>query len=192
MNFEQGKIHKTFQTKSGKECVLRWARQDDAEQLRDFINELAEEDTYILFSPGDNMTLEAETEFLQNNLKKDADKKSSFIVAEIDGKIVGTTDIRLDEHGRRRSEHVAIFGISVLKDFRGEGLGRELMAIALDHAQNFLNDIRLIKLNAFADNELAIDLYKKSGFRTIGTVPGAYLFKGKYSDEVTMIKEIHK
>lgn len=190
MQFEEGKIHKTFQTKSGKTCTLRWARQDDVHQLMDFINELAEEDTYIIFSPGDNMSLEAETEFLKVNLAKDAEKRGSFVVAETDGKIIGTTDIRLDEHGRKRSEHVAIFGISILSDYRGEGIGKELMTIALDHAQNFLEGIRLVKLQAFSENEPAIKLYEKFGFRTIGEIPGAYLFKGKYSDEVTMIKEL--
>lgn len=155
-----------------------------------FINELAEEDTYIVFSPGDNMSLEAETEFLNGNLSKDAQKRGSFVVAEIDGKIIGTTDIRLDEHGRKRSDHVAVFGISILSKYRGEGIGKELMSIALDHAQNFLEGIRLIKLHAFKENDPAIKLYEKFGFRTVGEVPSAYLFKGKYSDEVTMIKEL--
>jgi len=192
MEFEPGKIHKTFQTKSGKDCIIRWAKKDDVGQLKDFINELAEEDTFIIFSPGDNMSLEAETEFLENNLKKDAVRKGSFIVAEIDGKIVGTTDVRLDEHGRKRSEHVAIFGISVSAKYRGEGLGNELMKMALDHAQNFLQNIRLVRLTAFAENHTAISLYKKHGFKEAGIIPGAYLREGKYSDEVSMYKELTK
>lgn len=192
MQFEAGKTHRNFQTRSGNTCVLRWARESDVEQLRDFINELAEEDTYIPFSPGDNMTLEDEEEFLKSNLEKDARRNGSFIVAEIDGQIVGTTDIRIHELGRKRSQHVAVFGISVLSAYRGEGVGNELMTLALEHAETFLENIRLLRLTVFGDNMNAIALYNKHGFEEAGRVPGVYLRKGKYSDEVTMIKEIWK
>ena len=87
MEFKAGKVHKTFQTKSGKACVIRWAKWDDLQQLTDFINEIAQEDTYISFSPEDDVTLEFESKFLSSVLSDGSLRRASYIVAEIDVRI---------------------------------------------------------------------------------------------------------
>jgi hypothetical protein len=65
MKFESGKVHKTFQTKDGRMCSLRWASDADLEQLTNFINEIAAEDTFVPYSPTDRETLETEAVWLK-------------------------------------------------------------------------------------------------------------------------------
>ncbi|MBP7018259.1 GNAT family N-acetyltransferase [Candidatus Saccharibacteria bacterium] len=190
MEFKTGKVHKTFATKSGKTCIIRWAKWDDLQQLTDFINEIAQEDTYISFSPEDDVTLEFESKFLSSVLSDGSLRRASYIVAEIEGNIVGASGVSLETKSRARSRHVASFGISILEQYRGEGIGDSLIEIAIIHAQDFLEDIKLITLTAFAENKPAIGLYEKHGFKQVGKIPNALFRKNSYSDEIIMIKEL--
>ena len=109
---------------------------------------------------------------------------------DVGGRIVGTSSIELDSHGRQRALHVAVFGITILKQYRGDGIGKQFMETMIEHSKTYLDNIKLIKLSAFADNKTALGLYEKFGFYQVGRVPNAYLRKGEYTDEVTMVKEL--
>ncbi len=190
MEFKAGKVHKTFQTKSGKACVIRWTKWDDLQQLTDFINKIAQEDAFLPYSPIDKETLESESKFLASALTDGSTKKGSFVVAEVDGRIVGASDVRTQTRSRDRSKHVVVFGIIISKKYRGEGIGGHLITTVLDHAENFLEGIKLVTLTAFAENEPAVNLYKKHGFVEVGKIPNALYRKNSYSDEIIMIKEL--
>jgi putative acetyltransferase len=111
-------------------------------------------------------------------------------VAEVDGKIVGAAEVKRDLLGKSRTHHVAIFGISILSEARGMGLGHELTQMCIDHASSYLEGIKLITLTAFSDNDRALSLYEKYGFKEVGRVPNAYFRKNQYSDQVIMAKEL--
>ncbi len=190
MQFEEGKVHKTIRTNSGAECTLRWARKDDLEQLLNFINEMAEEDTYIPYSPDDKETPESEEKWLSWTLNACSKGDESYIVAEVGGKIVGAAEIKRDLVGKSRTRHIATFGITILSEARGMGIGHALIQLCIDHATSFLEDIKMITLNAFSDNDRALALYEKYGFQEVGRVPNAYFRKNQYSDQVIMAKEL--
>ena len=186
MKFETGKVHRKLLLDDGRECLIRWATWDDLEQLTAYINELAQEDAFVFYSPVDKETLETESKFLSGALTDGSLGIGSFLVVEVDGKIIGTGGVRIDESGKSRTRHRTTFGISILDGYRGKGIGSAMMEISIDHARNFLENISLITLTAFADNHPAINLYKKYGFVEVGRLEKAYYRQEKYWDEISM------
>lgn len=65
---------------------------------------------------------------------------------------------------RRRMSHRAEIGISVAKDYWGMGIGSTLMAALLSFAKE--RGIRQLNLEVRSDNERAIRLYEKFGFKS--------------------------
>ncbi len=190
MEFKSGKIHKTLQIPDGRECRIRWATWDDLTELTNFINAIAQEDTWVAYSPVDSETLESEAKFLSSALTDGSLKKGSFLVAEVEGKIIGTGGPRLETTGRDRSKHIASFGISILADYRGFGVGSALMEVSIDHTKNFLLVIEKMILTVFSGNEVAQNLYKKYGFNEYGRLENGLKKDGKYYDQIYMEKAL--
>lgn len=70
------------------EVLIRSAREDDAEALLDFVPKVDAETDFLLREPGEfDFTLEAEREFLKQTVES---PRNLFLVATVDGRIVGT------------------------------------------------------------------------------------------------------
>lgn len=190
MKFVEGLVHKELTTKTGLSCAIRWPKKEDLRQLTDFINEIAKEDTYVAYGPSDHETLESEAKWLDATLVSCNNGGESYVVAEIDDKIVGVAEIKRDMSGKSRTHHVASFGITILAKARGIGIGNQLIATCLEHATSYLDEIKIIKLTAFSENTRALELYRKFGFIEIGRIKNALFRQNKYSDQVIMVKEI--
>jgi len=50
--------------------------------------------------------------------------------------------------------------------------------------------LKSVKLEVFENNEPAIALYEKMGYKITGRVPGAILYKGEYIDSLIMTKKL--
>jgi len=104
------------------------------------------------------MTVEQEREFLEGTF---ADKGKLAIIAEHGGNIIGFLDFH--NGNKLRIRHQGSLGMSVLAEFRGEGVGKSLLMELLEWAR--ANPIiEKVCLEVFAENETAIGLYKKLGF----------------------------
>jgi L-phenylalanine/L-methionine N-acetyltransferase len=88
------------------------------------------------------------------------------LVALVDGRVVGNLGLHIQQTPRRRD--VGEIGMSVHDDFQGRGVGTALMAAMVDLADNWLG-LRRIELEVWTDNEPAIHLYEKFGFKIEGT-----------------------
>lgn len=86
-----------------------------------------------------------------------------------------------------RRRHCAWLGMVVRDDWQGKGVGTELMKVALDLADNWLNYERL-DLTVFTDNEPALRLYRKFGFEIEGTHRRYAFRNGQYVDAHTMAR----
>jgi len=85
----------------------------NAKKFQVFINSLIKEEAKILMNK--KLTLKEEKEFLERMLKGIKDKIRVFLVAEHDGKIVGTTSIELN---RWRKNHIGNSALQSLKVIR--------------------------------------------------------------------------
>ncbi len=80
--------------------------------------------------------------------------------------------------------HVGSLGIIVQKKFRDLGIGFNLIDIAIRESKR-LNKEKII-LSTFLDNERALYLYKKIGFKTAGIRKKQFYIDTNYYDEVLM------
>jgi RimJ/RimL family protein N-acetyltransferase len=106
-------------------------------------------------------------------------------VAELRGEIIGTVRLFAGMCGFK-DRHVAELGIFVLPPYRGHGIGKLLMAYALDWAAS--QDLQKIMLNVFATNHRAIHMYERFGFVLEGKRKMQYNIGGEYVDEILMAK----
>ncbi|ASV85312.1 acetyltransferase domain protein [Ochrobactrum quorumnocens] len=108
--------------------------------------------------------------------------KHIVIVATLDGKIVGSCDIRRAD-GRRI--HAGTIGIGVHDDYHGQGIGTGLMREIIDVADNWLN-LQRLDLTVFADNLHAIQLYENFGFEREGVLRSDAFRDGQFVDCILM------
>jgi putative acetyltransferase len=107
------------------------------------------------------------------------------LVAELDGRVVGSLGLHLESSPRRR--HCGGIGMAVHDDFQGRGLGTALLAAILDLADRWLG-LRRIELSVYTDNAAAIHLYKKFGFVIEGTARRYAFRDGAYVDAYAMAR----
>lgn len=101
------------------------------------------------------------------------DRNTHALVAELDGKLVASASLRVG-YGKRR--HTGDVGIGVQDEYVGKGIGRALMEVLLDLADNYLG-LKRVELDVIADNEVAIHLYESLGFEREG-IKRCALFRG--------------
>ena len=110
---------------------------------------------------------------------------STSLVALRDGKVLGHLMMGIDPHIRRR--HIAWFGIWVRDDAQGLGMGSQLLAAAIDLADNWQN-IHRLEITVYVDNEAAIALYRKFGFEVEGEGKDYAFRDGRYVNAYFMAR----
>ena len=98
--------------------------------------------------------------------------------------IVGMIGLHLVQPGLRRA-HVRGLGISVAKDWQGQGVGQRLMEAAMHWADNWAGILR-IELTVLVDNQRAIALYERHGFVQEGRMRSHILRDGVFADTYMM------
>lgn len=176
-----------FKSKSGKKIIVRDIAPDDVDRLFGYITELGMEDTYIHANPQSLITYEEELEYVTDSIKKIANKQMIKLLAFFEDELIGIVDVTVQP---RRMQHVGRLGITIKKAYRGDGIGKQLMRIAIIGAEASLN-LNQIILGCFANNAVGLALYNTLGFKEYGRLPKAVQRQGKYIDEVLLHKEIN-
>jgi ribosomal protein S18 acetylase RimI-like enzyme len=107
-------------------------------------------------------------------------KKYNFVVAEIDGKIVGIASYQV--HGLPKHQVAELDRIVVLPEFRGKGIAKQLFDFLVKEANKFYEQqgfrLRKLYLLTHGDNIHAHEFYKKLGFKTEASLKD-HFYKGK-------------
>ncbi|GHO45518.1 GNAT family N-acetyltransferase [Ktedonospora formicarum] len=171
--------------KNGLLLTLRDAEPDDAERLLVYVEQIAGESDNVTMGPGEfGMSVEDERVYL----KQIAEIPTSlYLIAEIEGEIVGTLSFSA---GRRpRVRHVGEFGTSVLRKYWNLGIGHHMLMYLLDWARG-TGIIRKINLRVRVDNLPAIHLYEKCGFVHEGRVSRELYIHGQFVGVFVMGMEL--
>ena len=113
-------------------------------------------------------------------------KADVLLLAERGGEVVGSAGLHPANPSLRR-RHAMFLGISVVKEAQGQGVGTALMQALCDYADRWAHVLRL-ELTVFADNAVAIALYRKFGFELEGTHRAYALRDGVYADALAMAR----
>ena len=155
--------------KNGSVAVLRNGVEADGSVVFDNFNQTHAETDYLLSYPDENsFDAEQEGQFLA---QKTASDNEIEIVAFVDGKVAGTAGI--DAVGTKyKVRHRAEFGISLLKEYWGLGIGRALTEACIQCAKEA--GYAQLELTVVAENTRAIALYQKAGFVEYGRNPRGF------------------
>lgn len=180
------KYEQTILLNNGKEALIRNADESDGNAVFEIFNRTHEETDYLLSYPDENsFGPEQEAQFLK---EKAISPNETELIAIVDGKIVATAGI--EAVGKKyKVKHRADFGISVLKEYWGLGLGKALTEACIQCAKDA--GYEQVELNVVAENDRAISLYRSFGFVEYGRNPRGFNSKiAGYQELVYMLLEL--
>ena len=138
----------------------------------------------MLLEPGERGQTD---DTLRARLTAQAPGGSFDLVAEGDGSaLIGWLAVEILPY--RRARHVGYLVLGVDETAIGRGLGRGLLAAAVEESRT--RDVRRLELTVMTDNLRAIGLYLRSGFEMEGVRRRAVLRGGALVDEYYMGRSI--
>jgi putative acetyltransferase len=178
-----GQFHSKAPLANGEPVTLRGPNWNDLDDLTGYINGLVKEGAQI--TKTDLVTREAEAEWLGERLSEIENGHVIMLVAEVDGKVVSVGEVGLLTGER---SHTGYLGIGVAKKARRLGLGKIMMDALLGLARK--TGLKILILDVYATNAIAIRLYEKVGFKEAGRIPKGLLRNGHFIDLVRMTTEL--
>ena len=165
--------------------TVRPADPGDAEALTRLAEAVsAEPEAWLISVDGDWRSVGDERRYLK--ALRRYPHAAVFVAEAEDGTLVGRLSLARDAHPA--SAHVADLGLMVAADARRQGVGRALLAAAVDWARS--SGVRKIELHVFPWNEAGIKLYERFGFVQEGYRRNHYLRGDEYVDAILMAYEL--
>jgi RimJ/RimL family protein N-acetyltransferase len=161
------------------EFVVRRATPADAAALVALGRLVSAEPEGWLITDGDWRGVSDERRYLRA-IRRSADA-AVFVAAAAPG-VVGRLSLARDSHPA--SAHVADLGLMVAPSYRRRGIGRALLARAVEWGR--AAGIEKLELHVFPHNEPAIRLYESFGFEREGLRRAHYRRGGELMDAVLM------
>jgi ribosomal protein S18 acetylase RimI-like enzyme len=141
------------------------------------LDSVARERRYLAFLEAP--PIESTRAFVLNNIKRG---HPQFVAVSAEGEVVGWCDVT--PMSSPTQAHRGVFGVGLLPQFRGQGIGTRLTKKALAAARAF--GLHRVELTVREHNTGAIELYKKEGFEIEGVQRDAVLVDGMYENVVCM------
>jgi RimJ/RimL family protein N-acetyltransferase len=165
-----------------RDFIVRPAEPSDAESLVRLAEAVsAEPGGWLITTDGEWRSVGEERRYLRAVRRYD---HAAVLVAErsSDGAVVGRLSVARDTHPA--SAHVADLGLMVAREARRRGVGRALLAAAVDWAR--ASGVRKLELHVFPWNVPAIQLYEGFGFEREGYRKAHYHRAGEDVDAILM------
>ena len=177
------KYEQKITLKNGKEALLRNGGAVDGAAVFECFNQTHAETDYLLSYPDENsFDAEQEAAFLEGKTKSPNEIE---IVAIVDGKVAGTAGIEA-VGSKDKVKHRAEFGIGILREYWGLGLGKALTQACIQCAREagYLQ----LELNVVAENTAALSLYRGLGFEEFGRNPMGFLSRAAGFQELVSMR----
>jgi len=161
----------------GEKVYLSPMFLDDLEQYTRWMNDF--EVTRYLGQAAKCISMENERKILESLA---SDGHNYAVVLKDEDRLIGNASLFDIQHIHQRAE-IGLF-IGEAKD-RCKGYGQEVVKLLIDYGFRYLN-LNNIMLKVFSANTIAINAYKKCGFREIGRRTRCYFVENKWHDEIFM------
>ena len=170
--------------KNNRKIVIRSAVPDDAARIIRLAAAVFAEQEFTITLPYEfRATEETQRRLIESHLRTPT---NLFLVAQHRDSITGMLEFYGEQRARRA--HTGSFGISVVKRWRGQGIGRALLEALLQWAEE-RSPIEKVCLSVFSNNDGTIRLYRKLGFKQEGRKLKQFkIGSGKYVDEILMYR----
>ena len=161
--------------------IIRKANVEDAEKYLQMLKQLDNETKNMLLEPGERKTT---IEQMIDRITSMSGSNGTIFLIEDENKIGGF--LAAQRGGTNRIRHSAYIVIGMLKEYRGKKLGTKLF----EELQKWVaeNNITRLELTVVKNNEAAIKLYEKAGFKIEGIKEKSMIIDGNYVDEYYMGK----
>ncbi|WP_410982791.1 GNAT family N-acetyltransferase [Bacillus cereus] len=174
-------INKQEYDVNGINYTIRSALHKDAKELSELRLQIDGETENMDREKGEAFI---DTSGFEDVIKTDTESpRNLFLVVIVNDQIVGFS--RCEGFYLKRFSHKVEFGVCVLKEFWGYGIGKNLLQESISWAD--ANGIKKIALNVLETNGKAITLYKKLGFEIEGVLKNdKRLADGQYYNTIIM------
>lgn len=165
---------------------IRGLKQEDVTEMLSFINEISKEETYIRLQ-GEQLTMDEEVRYVDDFIRRIGEGSAVKLLAFNGKTLIGVSDVYLKD---KIEKHIGVFGITIKKEWRGKGVGQELMKKTLAEATQKIKGLKIIELGVFANNPIAKKMYEKMGFVEYGRLPKGIKHRGEFVDHLYMYKQV--
>ena len=169
-------FYKKIKLKDGRTATLDWLEENDLPELLQALNSVIREGKFLFMN--NEIDIEEERKWFDRSAKAGM----LFLVARVDGKVVGEANIQPFPDKR---SHVTDFVIFICDGYRNLGFGTELTKAFVKVAKE--HRFEILRLSVFATNERAFHVYKKCGYKECGKLSHDIKFlDGTYTDRILM------
>lgn len=149
-----------------------------------YYNTLLEESVMMGNVPGDGPTNKYEASGYLKALVNSATVLSAFCLYE--HRVIGRVDLILHEH--IMAQHRATVSVAVLRAYQGQGIATAMLQRIMEIARKSVK-VSQFELTVYTNNQTALHLYDKLGFRIVGLLPNsAHTPDGEVLDEYIMVR----
>ena len=176
----------TIKDKLGRDVLLRAAKTEDASDLIKYLKTTSVETPFLIREPDEiTITLEKEESFIRDKIDSE---RELMLLAFVEGKHVGNCSL-MSLAPYKRYQHRCEVAIALYKEYWGLGIGKAMLETVLKVAASL--GYEQAELEVVAENESAISLYEKLGFKKYGTFPDNMKYPdGSYRDAYWMMKKL--
>lgn len=173
-----------FLLKNGKEVIFRSPTASDAESFLKFRKMIPHESTHTMQYVGIKLPTVEET---AKRLTTQQEDKTTVNICAFDGeKVIATLNFRLPWDDHPWVKHLGQFGMFILREYWGLGIGKRLLELQEVHARAI--SVSRIEAMVRVQNERGIKLYLNSGYKIEGTREKAAKIDGNLIDEYFIAK----
>jgi ribosomal protein S18 acetylase RimI-like enzyme len=168
----------SFSLRNGDVAVIRHLTASNGASFPEFQRVIARESQFTLQMEG---RVPDPVKAANAYARSEADPLEFRVGAFAKGRMIGQIAFHPENASHPWLRHIGHFGMMILGEASGQGLGRRLLEIVHAHADQ--NGISRIEVTVRTDNVRALSLYRHMGYQIEGTRRAAAAIDGKWVNE---------
>jgi RimJ/RimL family protein N-acetyltransferase len=173
-----------FTTRNAEEITIRPAEPEDSCEIIDTIRSHARERSYVLMEQY-GKGIASELDFIRTLDRQ----RNLLIVAAAGVEVIGClAGLQADDGKREETAGTLNLGLHLREEFRGKGIGTQMLAYAIDWARE--RGFKKIEATIFTPNSHSIKLFSNAGFTEEGPRNHRVMMGHEYVDKVVMTKSL--